>query len=152
MISQKKEGEAGFRLYRQLAGLLTVFESPFVGSVEDTYHNIFYSWYGEVPRSSHNAYVNIGMNGGILGWFLFYIFGKNVIKIIKIFKSKFQANRRDQTIYVGTISTFVSVLLIGLTHNAGIFDEEKIASIMLCFILSFAMITNNKIPPLKGSF
>ena len=143
VISQKSDGEAEFRLLRQIAGILSVFESPFIGSDEDTYNNIFYRWYGKVPSSSHNTYINIGMRGGIIGWFLFYLFGKNVIKIIKTFKSKFQGARIDQSIYLGTIVTFVSVLSVGLTHNAGIFSEEKMSNILLGFILSFAMITYN---------
>jgi hypothetical protein len=151
VVSQTREGEAEFRLSRQLAGILSVFESPFIGSVKDTYHNIFYSWYGKIPRSSHNTYVNIGMRGGIIGWFLFYLFGKNVIKIIKVFKSKYQRTRIGKDLYLGIIVSFIGVLSVGLTHNSGIFTEEKITSIILCFILSFALINYNKKNPIKDN-
>jgi len=146
LYSQKQEGEFVFRIGRQFAALLSVLKSPLVGGYNDTYARIFIKSFGVVPSSSHNAYINIGLHGGISGWLLFLIFGRNVMKSSKTLKARLVNTYKGIILYEGIIGAFFAALSVGLTHNAGIFDGEKTAIILLGFIIAGASISFPKKP------
>lgn len=144
LSTQKNEGEIPERITRQVAGMLSVLKTPLVGSYIDNYHSIFMKRWDHVPSSVHNAYINIGVYGGIFGWLLFWIFGRNIFKLSKIMKVKMMKNDKSSVLYQGIISAFIAALLVGLTHNNGIFFGENASIILLGFIISGASISFSK--------
>jgi hypothetical protein len=141
IFTQKQMNEYLMRISRWVAGLLSIFQTPLVGSYIENYNSIFWQWWGEVPSSVHNTYINIGVFGGVIGWILFWIFGKNVIKLSKIMKVRMKNSYKSTVLYQGIIGAFIASLLVGVTHNNGIFNGEKTAIILLGFIVSGASLS-----------
>ena len=135
-IDSTSSDEIHWKLAKQYAAFLSILKNPLTGGDRGVYKNIYYSWAGYSPNAPHNAYVNIGMYGGVLGWLLFLIFAYNIVKIIKIFRSETKKNYSFRILYQGISGAFLGVLGVGLFHNAGIFDGETTSFILLMFLIA----------------
>lgn len=139
LITEKEEGEISRRLIRQIMGLRSIADTPFLGSYLKTYQSIYYSQYNKIPAGTHNAFINIGISGGIIGWLLFIYFIKIILKIYKIMKNKMSSVMDQKILYQGIVAALVVTQLVSLTHNAGLFNSyEKTSVILLGFILACA--------------
>jgi len=152
VVTQKKEGEYAFRLVRQAAGLRSILKTPLTGSDQDDYNSIFRDWLGgDASSSVHNAYINVGIYGGVIGWLLLWFFGRSVIKLCKIMKFRMAGDYKSAVLYQGTIASFIAVLCVALTHNAGLFNTgEKASVILLGFIISGALLSIPRSPSHNG--
>jgi hypothetical protein len=135
--TQKNENEIYLRLAKQYAGILSVLKTPLVGSYFKNY-TFFHDKLGgsKYISNTHNAYVNIGMNGGVFGWILLFFFMKGILRLARRMKQLVRSDKYTNTFYHGLIGSFITVLMVGLTHNAGIFNSgEKTAILMLGLII-----------------
>ena len=139
LITEKEEGEISRRLIRQFIGLRSIAETPFLGSNLNTYQSLFFNQFNKIPAGTHNAFINIGISGGIIGWLLFVYFIKIIFNMVKIMRYKMSFVFDQKILYQGIISALLVTQLVSLTHNAGLFNSyEKTSVILLGFIIACA--------------
>lgn len=125
-----------YRLLKQVAAVKSVFNNPITGGNQLEYRKVMIEMTNWDPHSSaHNSYIRVAENIGVIGFFLVFIFFKELLILSKktLKKYKFSADIKLVQLLVYSL---MSVTLVGFFHNDGFFAGERISVILLSLLIS----------------
>lgn len=115
------------------AGILSVLEHPFSGVSDQEYQSAFFENDITVVNSPdrkipyvHNHYVNTGLKIGIIGWMIVFFYLQALNKIFKQIFAVSVTEEQERKIFEGGAIALISVMLVALFHNSGIFFNEPV--------------------------
>ncbi len=125
-----------YRILKQYAAIVNIMEHPISGGTQYEYRQVMIRMVGWDPVSSaHNSYIRVAENVGILGIFIVFLFFKYLIEISRKTLNKYR-NTEYEILSQVIIYSLLSVLLVGLFHNAGLFRGERVSIILISLLVS----------------
>lgn len=128
------------RIAYSLGGVSSVLRHPLVGpSRADYVREALGKSSGELLGSgevqealaSHNHYVNIGVNAGVLGWVVGVWFFLVLWRMHRISIERYRRNRPAYIRHCGITLALLAALMNAFFHNSGIFSPD----LMTCFLV-----------------
>jgi len=144
-VRQTASEEIKWRIAKQMAMMIIVVRHPFEGGLANKgeYETLFHSWSGFIPTQPHNAYIDMGMYAGIIGWIILIQFVRCIRNIKKRLDRILKDRKKYNIIYEGNYWAIIAVMSVSLFHNAGFFDGES-SSVILIGLISIIVKKNKK--------
>ncbi|MBF0138529.1 MAG: O-antigen ligase family protein [Magnetococcus sp. DMHC-1] len=137
LFDRIKGGEDTTDRFHWLAsGIKSVLNHPLTGASRLDYGSEFLGIRMKIldPKLfipyAHNHYVNLGMNIGIPGWILGYMFLINIFRALRRFKAGVRGDPLLEILQPGLTASLLAVLGVALFHNQGVFFEEPLSIIL----------------------
>lgn len=90
----------------------------------------------ETTMASHNHYVNLGMNGGVLGWVVGFWFIRILWRMHRISVERYAGRRVAYIRHGGIVLALLATMINAFFHNAGIFSPELVASCLVGLLIA----------------
>lgn len=90
----------------------------------------------ETTMASHNHYVNMGMNGGVLGWVVGIWFVRILWRMHRISVQRYAGNRSAYIRHGGIVLALLAAMINAFFHNAGLFSPELATSCLVGLLIA----------------
>ena len=122
-------------MLKQVAAVKNVFNHPITGGNQLEYRKVMIEMVNWDPHSSaHNSYIRVAENIGVIGFFIVFIFFREVVILSKKALKKYKFSDDIKLVQL-LIYSLMSVMLVGFFHNAGFFGGERISIILLSLLI-----------------
>ena len=130
----EKDDKLGDRFLKQYAAFETIIDNPLSGGTFKEYSLTYYKLTGQEANSSHNYYLNIARDIGIIAWFILWILIYKLYTHYKIIK-KYLRNTEEFEFIHHIYIYIISISIIGLAHNSGLFYFEAAVFSLLGIVI-----------------
>jgi O-antigen ligase len=139
-LGETSTDEIVSRIGYSLGGVVSVLRHPLVGPSRADYvrealgkesAELLSSREVKGTLASHNHYVNIGVNAGVLGWVVGLWFFLVLWRMHRIAVERYRSNRPAYIRHCGITLALLAALMNAFFHNAGVFSPD----LMTCFLI-----------------
>lgn len=139
-LGETSVGEIIGRIAYSFGGVQSVLQHPLVGPSRAEYvrealgkdsSELLASDEVQGTLASHNHYVNIGVNAGVLGWVVALWFLNVLWRIHRISVERYRRNRAAYIRHCGISLALLAAMMNALFHNSGIFSPD----LMTCCLI-----------------
>lgn len=103
----------------------------------------------ETTLASHNHYVNLGVNGGVLGWVVGIWFISILWRMHRISVERYAGRRAAYIRHAGITLALLAAMINAFFHNAGVFSPELVTSCLVGLLIAdyrLALRTPTRVP------
>lgn len=138
-IKNASQEQTEFRIVKQFAAVLNVAKNPISGGNQTGYINEMKNLTGYTPgSSSHNSYVRVMENVGLLGVVFLLGFARYLYLLVRETRLlSLYSSENDYYFFQAVIVSLASTMAVAAFHNNGIFLGERTAVLLLGFLLAF---------------
>jgi hypothetical protein len=133
------------RIGYSFGGVLSVIQHPLLGpSRADYVREALRKDSGELLASnemqdtlaSHNHYVNIGVNAGVLGWVIGIWFFMTLWRMHRISIERYRRNRSAYIRHCGITLALLAALMNAFFHNSGVFSPDLMTCLLVGLLIA----------------
>jgi hypothetical protein len=133
------------RIAYALGGVFSVLQHPLVGPSRADYARealgkdsgeLLVSNEVQETLASHNHYVNIGVNAGVLGWVVAALFFLVLWRMHRISVGRYMRNRPAYIRHCGIALALLAALMNAFFHNSGVFSPDLMTSCLIGLLIA----------------
>lgn len=154
-LGETSAGEVFARVSYALGGVYSVLQHPLVGPSRADYvrealgkdsGELLISTEVQGTLASHNHYVNIGVNAGVLGWvvgaWLFLV----LWRMHRISVERYRPNRQAYIRHCGITLALLAALINAFFHNSGVFSPDLMTCLLIGLLIASYRLALRDIP------
>ena len=144
-LGETSAGEIISRIAYSFGGVSSVLRHPLIGPSRADYvrealgkgaSELVSGKEREDTLASHNHYVNIGVNAGVLGWVVGLWFLLTLWRMRRIAVERYRRNRPGYILHCGIALALLAALMNAFFHNAGIFSPDLMTSFLIGLLIA----------------
>lgn len=154
-LGETSAGEIIGRIAYSFGGVSSVLQHPLVGpSRADYVREALRKESGELLAStevedtlaSHNHYVNIGVNAGVLGWVVGLWFFMVLWRMHRISVERYRRNRPAYIRHCGITLALLAALMNAFFHNSGVFSPDLMTCLLIGLLIADYRLAVRNVP------
>lgn len=144
-LGETSAGEVFTRITYALGGVYSVLQHPLVGPSRADYARealgkdsgeLLISTEVQETLASHNHYVNIGVNAGVMGWVVGALFFLVLWRMHRISVERYRRNRPAYIRHCGITLALLAALMNAFFHNSGVFSPDLMTSCLIGLLIA----------------
>jgi hypothetical protein len=144
-LGETSANEIVGRIAYSFGGVLSVLRHPLVGPSRADYvrealgkdsGELLISTEVQETLASHNHYVNIGVNAGVLGWVVGALFFLVLWRMHRISVDRYRRNRPAYIRHCGITLALLAALMNAFFHNSGVFSPDLMTSCLIGLLIA----------------
>jgi hypothetical protein len=154
-LGKTSADEVFTRITYALGGVYSVMQHPLVGPSRADYvrealgkdsSELLISTEVQKTLASHNHYVNIGVNAGVLGWVVGALFFLVLWRMRCISVERCRRNRAAYIRHCGITLALLAALMNAFFHNAGVFSPDLMTCLLIGLLIADYRLTLRDVP------